>query len=329
MKNIEKKPYLSFIVTGRNDDYGHRFNYRVQNFLDNISYLNEKYHLPSEIIFVEWNPPKNKKRLHQELKIKKDRKFTKIRFIEFPENLHKKIKNSENMPLFEYLAKNVGIRRALGEFILITNPDIIFSEEIIKFFSEKNLQKKYFYRICRDDLREDIPERLNEKQKIEFCKKNNFFHYGVLFKIHSLNFFKDFIKNFPKAIISIIIRTIIMLLPSYSYIRYHGGTPGDFTLMHKEDWEKIRAYPEYEFISGIDGYGLILAKKRGIKMKIISRKGRIYHQCHGREEHQKRIKIDYNEYHKNAIKTLRGTEGIKVNSEDWGFKKQKLSEKLF
>ena len=39
-------------------------------------------------------------------------------------------------------AKNVGIRRSDGEFILCTNIDIIFSDKMYAFLAKENLKKR-------------------------------------------------------------------------------------------------------------------------------------------------------------------------------------------
>ena len=42
------------------------------------------------------------------------------------------------------IAKNVGIRRASGEFILATNIDVIINQKLYEFISKKKLKKKLF-----------------------------------------------------------------------------------------------------------------------------------------------------------------------------------------
>ncbi len=175
------KPYISFVVTGRNDDYGHRFLYRIQRFTDNLIYLCEKHNLPSELIFVEWNPPEDKERLYKALKIEKNRKFIKIRFIEVSKEIHDKVKTSDKMPLLEFVGKNAGMRRSKGEFIVFTNPDIIISEEMIKLIAKKTLKKKTFYRADRRDLFVDIPDELKISEVENFCKKKWNFCWSARF----------------------------------------------------------------------------------------------------------------------------------------------------
>jgi hypothetical protein len=87
-----------------------------------------------EIIVVEWNPPKNPPRLVDTIRWPT---WTHgiIRLIEVPEQIHQELPNAEKMPLFEYLGKNVGIRRARGDYILATNPDIVFSRALLEFIA--------------------------------------------------------------------------------------------------------------------------------------------------------------------------------------------------
>ncbi|GAB4236481.1 MAG: hypothetical protein Kow00109_10040 [Acidobacteriota bacterium] len=56
------------------------------------------------------------------------------------------------MPFHEMIAKNVGIRRAPGELVAVTNADILFSEEIVKQISLERWKPNVFYRAHRIDI---------------------------------------------------------------------------------------------------------------------------------------------------------------------------------
>jgi len=43
--------------------------------------------------------------------------------------------------LYQMIAKNAGIRRARGEYVLATNIDILFSSELACFFAARRLQR--------------------------------------------------------------------------------------------------------------------------------------------------------------------------------------------
>ncbi len=310
------KPYISFVVIGRNDDYGHRFLYRVQRFADNLIYLCEKYKLPSELIFVEWNPPKDKKRLYEALKIEKNREFLKVRFIEVPNRIHEKVKTSDKMPLLEFVGKNAGMRRAKGEFIVFTNPDIIFSEDMIRFFSQKKLRKKIFYRADRCDLSTDIPAEIETSEAGKFCEKNWNFCWSPYFGRYHRGM--KILQDLPR----LFARFLIKMTKNKAYLKYHGGSPGDFMLLSNEEVMNFRGYPEMNVHGGMDGYVSIQAVTSGNRLKALKQK--TYHQSHGPVG--ERPMPDMEAYVKDAKKMLKEKKPIIYNDENWGLGKFNLKE---
>lgn len=310
------KPYISFVVTGRNDDYGHRFLYRVQRFTDNLIHLCEKYKLPSELIFVDWNPPKDKEKLCKALKIEKNRKSLKARFIEVSKEIHDKVKTSDKMPLLEFMAKNAGMRRANGEFIVFTNPDIIFSEEMIKFFSRRELKKKIFYRANRYDLSVDVPTDMKASEVEKFCEKNWDFCWNARFGRYHRGI--KIIPDLPR----LIGRLLIKMRKDQAYLRYHGGSPGDFMLLSNEAVMNIRGYPEMNVHGGMDGYVSIQAVSSGNKLKVLKEK--TYHQSHGPAG--ERPMPNMTNYIVDAKKMLKEKKAIIYNDKNWGLKNYNLKE---
>ena len=51
------EPYLSLVVTARNDDHGGNLLGRMQAFVSGWIEQARRYQIPSELIIVEWNPP--------------------------------------------------------------------------------------------------------------------------------------------------------------------------------------------------------------------------------------------------------------------------------
>ncbi len=316
-----EKPYISFVVVGRNDDYGHRFFYRVERFTKNLIYLCEKYKLPSELIFVEWNPPKDKEKFDKALKIKKGRKFIRLRFLEVSKEIHEKVKTSDKMPLLEFPGKNAGIRNAKGKFVVVTNPDIIFSEDMIKLFSEKKLlDENTFYRADRCDMSIDIPIDAKTEDVEKFCEKNWDFCWSPRYGRYHRGI--KLISDIPR----LIARTMIKISKNHSYLRYHGGAPGDFILLSKEGWERFRGYPEINVHGGMDGYVSIMAIVSGNRLKIL--KERTYHQSHGNPTEEGRPMPDTTSYIKNVKKMLKENKIISFNDKNWGLQEYKLKEKI-
>jgi len=314
------KPYVSFVVVGRNDNYGHKFLERFQRFLDNLIYLCEKYKLPSELIIVEWNPPEENKKLYGDLKIKEERSFVEVRFVEVPKKIHNSFENSDKFPLFEYIGKNAGIRRAKGDFVLVTNPDIIFGEEVIKEIAMKKLDRSTLYRTNRYDIQIDIPSNMGVKDVESFCEKNWNFCWSVNWGFYYRGF--EFFKSLRKFLI----RAVAKLIPRFSYLKYHGGAPGDFMLISKKGWEDFCGFPEIKRHFGMDSYGCVIAVANN--NKFVSMKGPTYHQFHERDTASRPI-LDRERYGHEIKKMLSEHKPIKYNTSDWGLNEYKLEEKSF
>lgn len=108
---------LSVVLAGRNDEYGGGdYLARMNRCLDSIVPLG------CEIIFVEWNPPEDRPTLIETIE------HHGIHLITVAPEVHGWQHGANLMPMFEYRAKNVGIRRAKGDWILVLNSDIELTE---------------------------------------------------------------------------------------------------------------------------------------------------------------------------------------------------------
>ena len=168
---VSKNPYLSVVVCGRNDNHGGALLERTQVFLDCFFQQCEKHRIDSELIFVEWNPPENKAPLQQALRWPRSNEWCTARILQVPKEVHLKLRHATELPLFQMIAKNVGIRAAKGKFVLATNIDIIFSDSLMEFIREKRLISGNLYRVDRYDV---PPEVLGTTldERLHFCSKN-------------------------------------------------------------------------------------------------------------------------------------------------------------
>jgi hypothetical protein len=164
-------PYLSVVVTTRNDDHGGDPLRRLQAFVNSFDEQCRRTGLDAEVLVVEWNPPSDRPRLHTLLQIPQPRVCT-YRFIEVPAELHDTLQYGDVLPLFQMIAKNVGIRRARGRYVLATNIDIIFSNELIDYIASRRLEPGRMYRVDRHDIEADVPvwAPLDELQK--YCREH-------------------------------------------------------------------------------------------------------------------------------------------------------------
>ncbi len=73
------------------------------------------------------------------------------------------------LPLFQMIAKNVGIRRARGRFVLATNIDIILSTELVEHLADRSLQTRRLYRVDRHDIQPNVPLDAPLESQMAYC----------------------------------------------------------------------------------------------------------------------------------------------------------------
>jgi hypothetical protein len=166
----ELTPYLSVVVTARNDDHGGNLLRRMQTFVNAWICQSNRHGLRSELIVVEWNPPPNRPPLREALTWPADLGACTVRFIEVPAHIHLRYTYAEVLPLYQMIAKNVGIRKSRAPFVLATNIDILFSDELVRYFAEHQLSAGRMYRIDRYDVASDVPVDGSIEERLAYCR---------------------------------------------------------------------------------------------------------------------------------------------------------------
>ncbi|MCJ7696906.1 MAG: hypothetical protein MUO73_01045 [Thermoplasmata archaeon] len=353
---VDAVPYLSIVTTSRNDNHGGHLLERMQLFINSLEDQCRRYKLKIELIIVEWNPPEDNKRLYEVLEFPMDHEFLTIRIIVVPKEIHSRFEHSDQLPLFQMIGKNVGIRRALGRFIVASNVDIVFSDELFKWLSKKEINTDILYRIDRLDvarsewfhyffshttvnLREYCKKnviRINKKYGTFPSKKQTGILRYYLYKSYALSKYlqrKYFLQKENK-------------IPFFGFIHTNGC--GDFTLMSKDLWYRFMAYPELEMFSwNIDSLLLIFAYHFGVKEIDLPLPLNIYHMEHdsgsgwtpgGGEDllfkrlEEKKIPIITWEDCTNISRMLDrpdiSRKSIFLNKENWGLADIELEEKI-
>src|SRR5262249_20830354 len=161
--------YLSLVATARNDDHGGNLLGRMQAFVSGFLEQCKRFNISSELVLVEWNPPADRPRLKDALKWSVDGPCA-VRIIEVPADVHTRFKYAKALPLYQMIAKNVGIRRTRGRFVLATNIDILISDELAAFLGEQKLERGRMYRIDRHDAMSGVPVRASVEEMLAYCR---------------------------------------------------------------------------------------------------------------------------------------------------------------
>ena len=149
-------PYVSVVLTGRNDGYGGDFTERFFRTLRFNLQQFRSHGITHELVFVEWDPPHGRPLLVESI------------FDEVPElepaccswyvvdpTYREALSLNPRLEYLEFPAKNVGIRRARGEFILTSNCDVFLGRRVIDVLRRRALEPRTLYRAPRHDI--DLP----------------------------------------------------------------------------------------------------------------------------------------------------------------------------
>jgi hypothetical protein len=160
------------VVISRNDGHGGDPLARLQAFVNTFDAQCRRFGLDAELIVVEWNPPADRPRLRELVQHPPHCAFD-VRYIEVPSALHQSLPHPTVMPLFQMIGKNVGVRRARGRFVLCTNIDIIFSNDLVSFFAGHRLRSGVLYRVDRHDIESDYPIDAPLEEQQAYCREHH------------------------------------------------------------------------------------------------------------------------------------------------------------
>ena len=321
------QPKISFVVCARNDNYGGNFLHRLQVFVDCLLSQWRQFDLNGELVIVEWNPPEHEIRLEKAISWPADIPEGRLRIIQVPAPVHQRLANSDRIAMFEYMAKNVGIRRSNGEYVLVTNPDIVFSHEMINALATVPLADDSFYRTDRYDVGVSVPKDLSVEERVRFCAENSVrvrSSWGTIpiKRLSPKNFgvYRGYLRKLASP------RDTMRWLKMQAILRLHTGAPGDFTMMSNRSWHDLKGYPELPSQQHIDSYLCAMAKSSGLSQVVLNGSRRIYHQDHDSSEMAARPATDYNQFWEDTVTMLRSKKPMILNDEGWGLADEKLME---
>ena len=216
----------------------------------------ERHRLKSEIVLVDWNPPKGRPLLKDAYQWPTHSQFCTIRVIVVPPYLHERYQNWEKMPVNYTVAQNVAIRRAQGKFILCTTVDVLLSDELVSFLASEKLEEDRLYRMDRCDVRRQVTRFNSIEEQLAFCEKN-------ILRVD------PFRPEIP--------------LPNTNGIPgLFTGAPGDFILLARKYWHDLRGIPETDILGRVSGTILCYAAHlAGANAEALREPMRLYHIEHG------------------------------------------------
>lgn len=258
MSKLRGNPYLSLVIRSRNDDHEGNLLRRMHVSLNGLLEQLEKYHIESELILVDWNPPADKPLLKDVLKWPDRLRYCTVRVIVVPPSIHQRYEYSDRRPMNAIAACNCGMRRARGQFILQGAIDLLYSDELMSYIASKNLKSDERYRVDRCDVDRNVLQYDTSKEQLDYCKDNI-----IRIKAHT-----------PQ-------RRRRIQWTRHDLPDLHTSAAGDFLLLSREHWHSLRGYPETDVIGAYsDGLFCYMAHAAEIKEVILNESMRLYHIDH-------------------------------------------------
>jgi hypothetical protein len=236
-------PYVSIVLTGRNDEHGSDFRGRFLRALAfNARELSARG-IAAEVVLVEWAPIAGREYLI-DIARREISDAVSLRGYIVDSRYQAALTQNPNVVFLEFVAKNVGIRRARGRFVLSTNCDVLFGRHVLEVFHREALRPRSVHRALRHDLTTESVQ-------------NRELTWDVLEDPRNL-------EEPPRP-----------LQPPY----LAGGT-GDFVLLDRETFDELRGFNQVYRVAriGVDTNFLIQAASKGIPIVDIG--GPIYHVNH-------------------------------------------------
>jgi hypothetical protein len=237
-------PLLTLVLTGRNDGYGGDFTDRFFRTLQfNHRELSARG-IAHEIAFIEWAPPAGAPLLLDLLAAgipELDRSHLSWYVVDA--RYQQALSLNPRLDYLEFAAKNVGIRRARGRFVLVSNCDVFFGRRVLDVLERGTLETGALYRAPRHDLKLAV-----DPSQIEW----------------------DVLED-PRNLAG----PAHVLKPPYM-----GSATGDFVLLDRASFHAIRGFNEIYRVAriGIDRNVLVKALSSGLRIVDIG--GPVYHVNH-------------------------------------------------
>ena len=287
-----ESPLFSFVATSRNDDHGGDVLRRTQSFVLYLATQAERHCLRTELVLVDWNPPGTRAPLVDVLDWPEGSEFFSAKVITVPHAVHLGLKNGRSFSMFQMIAKNAGLRRASGEYVIATNIDIIFSDELIRWLKATELDENTLYRSDRWDIpneiqldpdftrllqraregaiRKNLADGVHTRTTVGWCPPERYrVDFLLLDRLAGAIQHVRGLQAQGKDVAAELTWLIDVVLPegraNYTTPDLHIHGCGDFTMMAKSAWARTRGYPEWCLFSwNIDSVTLYHATYLGM-----------------------------------------------------------------
>lgn len=340
-----KKPVVSVCLCLRNDNYGGDQTERFKLFIKYYSKVQEKYNGLIEFVICDYNSQPG----HQihEMNLPWE-SLRPAKSILVNSAQHEKLSQGRGRPILDYVGRNIAVRHAAGEFILILNQDIFITESILELCLSGKLSKEFFYRADRWDvvfkvLRDGLIDQLVSNAKSGICSLSRrhspeYDKITIPYANENLNEIAsqslqgeqydsnlNIIFGKQRSIFSRI-KQALFKATDFEKLGLHTNASGDFILCSKKAWEEIRGAVETtEFYLHTDSYLVAQLYGAGYRQAIFDLPHQVFHADHDRSARLNfQESIPYEVHKKRLADIALGTVPPLLNNKNWGMYDESL-----
>jgi hypothetical protein len=269
-------PDLSIVWASRNDDYANGVNERLIRSLESAQITGRELGIDLELIVVDWNSPNGNSL--SGLLIKAG--VHGVRVIEVPSSLSFQYSSHPGKPFVEYLAKNIGIRRARGSQVAVVNADVLISRKLMSLCVERPFLETSFLRADRLDFEWSsngvkIAKRLNVRHGRSSSN-------AIVISAKSLSFFQ---RGSSRLAGESRRKGVIVGEPGgvkkHFLLGMHTNAAGDFICTSMNNWVEANGFSESKWLTTM-GDALMVARlaSLGLRQLILPGAQALFHEDH-------------------------------------------------
>lgn len=337
-------PSLSIVVPVRDASYGGALVDRAQVSVNAFLALAERHGTCCELVVVEWNPVADAPRFRELLSWPDSLGPATLRFIEVPASLHEQLPDARLRPFQSATARNVGVRRARGRHILVTGADALPNDALLAFLAREALLDDVFYRIDRRDLGQAIPAEWPLDRQLAFSERQDVVvntYYGTirepgnpsrLARLRTRRRHEAILREYrrweadPEYWSGATFGKDRLVIPADGL---HRNGAGDFFLMHRAQWHRLRGYTELPTRGHTDSILCWTAASAGLTQVILEPPLRLFHQAHDRDGVSEWPVTDWRPWYRRYRECRRAGTALVENADDWGLRDEVLPEWTF
>jgi hypothetical protein len=342
----QERPYLSIVAASRNDGHGGDILKRMRLFVAGLIEQSRRYRFSVELVFVEWNPVPGRQPLRDVLPRPTEADYLTLRYITVPASIHLQYRRAAEIPLFQMIAKNVGIRRATGTFVLCTNIDLLFSDALFRRLAGMQFRADTFYRANRCDVPDGVDASRDLAEQLAWCQRNIIRRLGRDMRYKNVNLELVGLGNKSAAKKWLFDKMALGMSLFWSpekrlFYQLDSFACGDFTLMSRDAWIAIQGYLELDLYSlHVDSLALVAGAALGYRQLVFPPRECTYHIDHpsGWEALtplekvrflENRPALDFSLVQEVGLFALEKKKTLDLNPPNWGYSEVELEEFVF